>query len=258
MTEHSNFLTGLVSSGITTFVYSCSLTPFDVVKNSQISSVHTHTPMQIAKKLVNIGGIKILWRGLLPALVTQYSSNLAYYPLYEAMRPSLEKNLGFIGPGIAALICRTFSVCITLPIERFRTGVQGTGSGKLNLSTHGLKATLYRDLAFSFTFFMILENTYKYLKNDYPNSARTTSVIIASSAACLITHPFDVMKTKIQTRFCCFYGFDKNIYKAIGITYKEGGIKSLFIGLQPRFSKIVIGLVLYINVYEFFKKLLNF
>lgn len=254
MTEHSNFLTGLACSGITTFIYSCLMTPFDVIKSSQISAVKLRTPFHTAKNLVDNGGVKILWRGLGPALVTQYSANIAYYPLYEHLRPILEKNLGFVGPGIAALMCRAFSVCLTLPVEKFRTGIQGTGAGHLNLSTHGLRATLHRDLIFSFTFFMILENVYKIIKEEYPQSGRTISCIIASTIAGVITHPFDVVKTKIQTRYCCYNEYDKNTFQAMKVLYEERGIKNLFIGFQPRMTKIVTGLVIYINVYEFLKK----
>ena len=257
MTEPSNYWIGLGSSGLSTFIYSCALTPFDVIKNTQISSTKSTSPVFTGVNLIKNYGFRSLWRGFSAALLTQYSSNLVYYPLYEISRPKLESKIGILGPGFAAICCRLISVCITLPIERFRTGIQGTGHGRLTLTLHGLRATLYRDLIFSFTFFNIMENIFKAIKDDYPSIGRTISITVGAIVAGVITHPFDVIKTKVQTRYCCFSDFDNNTLKSLRSLQKDKGFYSIFIGIQPRMIKIVAGLILYINIYENIKILLN-
>ena len=256
MTEHSSFTVGFWSSGLSTLVYTCSLTPFDVIKNTQINSIQT-SPLVAAKNLLQRNGMKSFWRGMSASLVTHYSSNIIYYPLYEFLRPKFEKNIGWVGPGVSALICRFITVCSTMPVERLRTTIQAKGTGKLSFTTYGLRATLTRDLIFSFSFFMIMENMYNSLKENYPNSGRTISCSVAALFAGVITHPFDVIKTKIQARYCCYRHYDKNTYKALLHLWKTKGFKSLFIGFQPRISKIVFGLILYINIYEYIKKVIS-
>jgi solute carrier family 25, member 39/40 len=256
MTEPSNFWIGLYSSGISTAIYTFTLTPLDVIKNTQISSTQS-SPLKAIRQLVKSNGIKSLWRGLSASLLTTYSSNLIYYPLYEKTRPLMENEFGWIGPGISAIGCRFLAVLITLPMERFRTNLQGTGFKRFSLSSFGLKATLSRDLIFGFIFFMTMENLYDYLKHEYPNSARTISCSIGALSAGTLTHPFDVVKTKIQTKLCCYSYLDKHLYKGLDFLYKTQGYKALFIGFQARITKIVFGLVLYINSYEYIKKQLR-
>ncbi|OMJ89482.1 hypothetical protein SteCoe_8385 [Stentor coeruleus] len=255
MTEPASVKTALKSASFSTFVYSLCLAPFDVVKNTQISSVSKISPIQTAKILVKQTGVLTLWRGIMASSMSTFTSNVVYYPCYEFMKPKFQSVSENWGCGFAALTSRFIAVIITLPVERLRTSLQGTGQGKFKITFNGLRVTLYRDMIFSFTYFSLYENSYKYLKDEYPLMARSYSSFFSSFIAAVITHPFDVIKTKIQTRYCCFSDYDKNTLKALSSIYKEDGLRSLFIGAQPRISKIAIGLVIYMNLYETFKKL---
>ncbi|OMJ83890.1 hypothetical protein SteCoe_15119 [Stentor coeruleus] len=255
MTEPASVRTAIKSSAFSTFVYSLCLAPFDVVKNTQISSVTRMNPLQTATILVKKTGLKTLWRGLISSSISTFSSNIVYYPCYEYFKPKFLSLSESWGCGFAALASRLIAVITTLPIERLRTSIQGTGIGEFKITFNGLKVTLYRDMIFSFTYFTLYENSYKKLKNDNPLMARTYSSFFGSLISAIITHPFDVIKTKIQTRYCCFNEYDKNTLKAVSSLYKEEGLKGLFTGAQPRISKITIGLVIYMNLYEKFKKL---
>lgn len=255
MSEKTNFWTSVKSVSMSTLVYSILLTPFDVIKNTQISAYTSRGPITTMKFLVRDTGLKTLWRGVVASSISTFSSNIVYYPCYELTRIHLQQINETWGPGLAAIFSRSIAVLVTLPVERLRTSIQGIGKGKLELNTRGLKPTLYRDIIFSFTYFSIWENLYRYLKPYDFYLDRTFSIFIGSLAAAVLTHPFDVLKTKVQTRYEDFFEFDSKILKSLKTIYTNEGLSGLFIGSQARISKIVFGLVIYTNLYEFIKQL---
>ena len=255
MSENASFWTSVKSVSMSTLVYSILLTPFDVVKNTQISALTSKGPIFTMKYLIRDTGIKNLWRGVIASSISTFSSNIVYYPCYEISRTHFQQINETWGTGFAAMASRSFAVLITLPIERLRTSIQGIGKGKLEFTTKGLRPTLFRDIIFSFTYFTIWENLYKELKPYGLYFDRTFSIFIGSLAAAIITHPFDVIKTKVQTRYEDFSEFDSKILRSVKTIYNNEGLQGLFIGSQARISKIVIGLMIYTNLYEFTKQL---
>lgn len=255
MSENASFWTSVKSVSMSTLVYSILLTPFDVVKNTQISALTSKGPIFTMKYLIRDTGIKNLWRGVIASSISTFSSNIVYYPCYEISRTHFQQINETWGTGFAAMASRSFAVLITLPIERLRTSIQGIGKGKLEFTTKGLRPTLFRDIIFSFTYFTIWENLYKELKPYGLYFDRTFSIFIGSLAAAIITHPFDVIKTKVQTRYEDFSEYDSKILRSVKTIYNNEGLQGLFIGSQARISKIVIGLMIYTNLYEFTKQL---
>lgn len=198
------------------------------------------------------------------AMVAGATSNASYFLAYELLRPTAEHHLGPSGFIVAAGLSRLFSVTLTSPFEKLRTRLQAHGSAaKLQLSLsgfHGLKATFIRDLLFTSVYFGVMENMYKGIgaspdKND--NRARTISSLSGGLLAALCTHPFDVLKTKMQTQFCCYGAYDKTPLKALRNIVKDEGLGILMAGAGPRVSKLVPGLVLYISAYEGFKRMME-
>jgi hypothetical protein len=250
MTEAASFLTSVKSATMSTFVYSLLLTPFDVVKNTQISGVVRRNPFETTAMLYRQSGLKSLWRGLIAASFSTFSNNIIYYPCYEFAKPIFKEISPLWGNGLAAVCCRFIAVFLTLPIERLRTSIQGTGTGKFALTLKGFRVTLYRDVVFSFTYFTILENLYAAVKEHNFLLSRTACTITGALVAAVITHPFDVVKTKVQTRYCCFSHYDRNTIRAVRDVWRKEGWAGLFIGSQPRITKITIGLVIYMNLYE--------
>jgi hypothetical protein len=140
-------------------------------------------------------------------------------------------------------------------VERLRTSIQGIGEGKFELALKGLRVTLQRDIIFSFTYFTIWENLYKMIKPYEIQFDRTFAILVGSFSAALITHPLDVIKTKVQTRYLVFERFDKNTGLALREIFRNEGLAGLYVGSQARIIKIVIGLMIYTNLYEFIKNI---
>lgn len=169
----------------------------------------------------------------------------------------MDINLGSASPGISAMIARLTSVLLSSPMEKLKTSVQGTGSGQFSLFSsgfQGFRATVIRDLIYSGTFFSLLENTHATLKDKHYLFSRTVSCTLAAVTAVLITHPFDVVKTKLQTRNSHYYELEKNPFSALKYLCKNEGCHALTTGIWPRMGKLVLGVNIYINFYEFLKK----
>ena len=248
--------TVLAASSISTVIYAVVLNPFEVVKNTQIASYNHLSIPQTIRLIKAKSGFKGLWRGTVPAFLSTLISNLVYYSLYEELKPKADYYFQRLGPGLAAATSRAFSAAVASPVERLRTSVQGTGSGGFSLKTkgfQGLQATLYRDIIFSFSFFFLMENTYKVAK-EYP-LGRVLSTAFGGLVAVGVTQPFDVLKTKIQTNT---YSFKKrNSFYGVKKILLEEGFRGTCRGLAARQTKLVLGLVLYINTYELLKQFLS-
>ena len=254
MTDTASLWTSARSASMSTFIYSLLLTPFDVIKNTQISSFKHVSPYQTYKLLVKDTGVRTMWRGLLSASVTTFASNIIYYPCYELTKKQLKPYSETWSPGLAAILSRTLTVTLTLPVERLRTSIQSIGKGEIEFNLKGFRVTLQRDIIFSFTYFSLWENIYEVIKPFGFVMGKTFAIVVGSLTAALITHPFDVIKTKIQSRYEIYKLYDKNTVEAVRDIYGKDGIQGLYVGAQARVSKIVIGLMIYTNLYEHMKK----
>lgn len=262
MTERGHSKSAIMgASALSTFIYVSALTPFDVVKNFSIASFPPRTSLESFRHIISENKVRGLWRGFFPGIVSNATSNMVYYPIYESARPWADKHFGSLGSGVAGVLARAASVAVSSPAERIKTSVQGTGAATIVFNWKaftGLQATLYRDIMFSGAFFLIMENLYKKLSEQEVVGARIISSLVGGSVAVLLTNPFDVLKTKIQTQYCCFEDYENKPFKGMKSIAKNEGWRGLFWGVGPRLSKLVSGLVIYINTYEYFKSKLSF
>lgn len=263
MTEKGHSVLAIWTSSIfSSIIYSGIFCPFDVVKNSlQVNSYLKPTARSIISKILQIEGIKGLWRGLPQSLAINLTGNITYYTLYETLRPKTEELFGSLGFAVAGGASKLMSATLVSPVERMRTQIQGLGQGELKLSLagfRGIQATLMRDTLFSATYFTIMENLYIYLKPTHDEkNARLISSIVGGSLAVLLTHPFDVTKTMLQTRNCCYENYQTRPFAALKVIVQKEGLVTLTQGLVPRFTKLVPGVVVYISLYEMFKKMID-
>ncbi|CAG9328127.1 unnamed protein product [Blepharisma stoltei] len=258
MTERSESkLSVLASTCISSAVYAIVLNPLDVIKNTQIGSLNRLSVKHSIEQIISHKGLPNLWRGISPSLVSILGVNLVHYSLYEILRPPLDDWFGSLGSGLSAMVAKLTAVIVSSPIERFKTSLMGTGSGQLsfsNIGFSGLRVTLVRDVLFSGTFFLTMENLHKKHKDKHPNISRTLSCTTGAILATLITHPFDVIKTKLQTRNCCYSHLEKIPFSGIKLIVKREGLQTLTHGIWPRLGRLVLGVNIYINLYEYFKQ----
>lgn len=59
-----------------------------------------------------------------------------------------------------------------------------------------------RDITFSIVMWSILEKFYRKFKERSEFGARLFGAMLGSATAVVLTHPFDIMKTRIEVQYC--------------------------------------------------------
>lgn len=132
----------------------------------------------------------------------------------------------------------------------------------------GLGATVLRDAPFSALYWVGYENMKKHLLSafDIPNAEAHMVHIVCGGAsgmmAALLTHPIDVVKTRIQSQYNQeAASASKELKQSLTIRNvvqsitREEGMRGLFRGLLPRVAKVAPSCAIMISSYEFFKTL---
>lgn len=132
----------------------------------------------------------------------------------------------------------------------------------------GLKISLIRDVPFSGIFFPIYELCKRFFslclfynpENEnakrrvfYTALISSLSSVTANLTSCVITHPLDIIRTRV---FFQFYNKDKtqhytSISQAIGKIYEHDGFIGYFRGLTPRIMRKGLGNILAWGIYEY-------
>ena len=120
----------------------------------------------------------------------------------------------------------------------------------------GLKMSIYRDAPFSAIYWMLNEIIREKLKDSQYLGSFSRSFIAgatAGSLAALLTTPFDVIKTRIQTDTTSSSLGNKSLIQF----YHKEGLQSLFIGWQQRCLRTALACALMLGTYEFTKEQYN-
>ncbi|AMD19857.1 HCL294Cp [Eremothecium sinecaudum] len=246
-------------------------------------------------------GFTTLWRGLSLTLLMAIPGNVVYFSGYEVLKEKsfLRHNHPLLNPVFCGAFARMLAAATVAPLELIRTRFQSiprssTGISSLSmfkdllketrmeLSVHGYRAlyrglllTLWRDVPFSALYW----GAYEYYKQHYWIN---TSIIyrsksnsweyffngligggISGTIATLITHPFDVGKTRMQLEVLNSEKNDKkstggnkttNIFRFLNNIRRTEGIKALYTGLVPRVAKVTPSCAIMISTYELSKK----
>eukprot|EP01041_Mallomonas_annulata_P009220 gene9220-19118_t len=173
---------------------------------------------KIFSEILKKDGIRGLWAGAGTGLLQVVPSTVAYMIIFERLKErfaiSLPASYDNMIPGIAGGISRSIVVSIISPLDRIRTmQLNGTHGNFLSISKEiyksdgitgfykGWSSTILRDAPFSAIYWYSYEN-FKPRFNNYNLHDILTNFLSGSSAATIatiVTHPFDVMKTKLQT-----------------------------------------------------------
>jgi len=132
----------------------------------------------------------------------------------------------------------------------------------------GLKISLIRDVPFSGIFFPIYELCKRFYSaclmfNPSDETAKrrlfysalvsSLSSVSANLLSCVITHPLDIIRTRV---FFQFYNKDQtqhyqSLSQAIGKIYEHDGFIGYFRGLTPRIMRKGLGNILAWGIYEY-------
>ncbi|KAF7456233.1 Mitochondrial carrier protein [Cryptosporidium felis] len=236
----------------------------------------------VIKELYGHKGLSTFWTGLVPTMMFNIPSNMIFFNTYHYFL----NTLGF-GPGLAGVQARILTTLFVSPMEFIRTrsqaqigdelfsrvvGRAGSNSRlglcpnlfknyRLSQMWQGLCITIMRDAPFTALYWALTEKLRgKYVLESsrdrpYGRSLMLFSIAaLSGTAATLLTHPLDAIKTNIQT-----HGFNGHILGTKTISSKrivttllhKNGIRDLYTGIIPRILKIIPSCAISLILFEF-------
>lgn len=182
---------------------------------------------------------------------------------------------------------RAISATMVTPIELLRTRLQASHAndnmrivmhqigtemrdGGVGMLWRGLGATLWRDVPFSAIYFASYETGKQMLTGGGLGESRTGGFSqefaisfavgsVSGSIAALVTHPFDVLKTRLQADAINSVDGARRgagVVPALTQTVRMEGFAGLFCGLAPRLAKVVPASGIMIGSFEVVGRLL--
>ena len=272
-------LTFMQRLGAATFGAAAAATatnPFDVVKTRlQSGAQGSRSVVQVAVSIVAREGFPALYRGLRPTLFMALPSTGIYLTAYEYGRDYLSPSP--YAALVAGAVSRTMSACLVAPLEVVRTNLQaGSGAsgelgemvgivrrltsggrGVLGMWT-GIGPTLVRDVPFSAIYWGLYESGKQFAVESQPALASSKIGLpfllgaASGSVAAVVTHPMDVVKTRVQVGSDGMAVVLRNISQA-----PEGPLRVLFKGLTPRVARVTPACAIVISAFEFAKNLVG-
>jgi len=256
------FLAGSFSGTCSTLLFQ----PLDLLK----TKIQTHDGnkagmIRMTKDILIKERIRGLWKGLAPSIVRTVPGVGIYFSAMHVMKTNLcngkPSSMASLAIGVSArCIAGSIMIPVTVIKVRYESGMfhyRGIREAfhkiyakeGLKGLTSGILPTLFRDAPFSGLYLMMYQN----LKNGslWMNPFIGTSSlhflcgITAGCLASVITHPADVIKTKMQLspRKTTIWKTSVNIYKCYGM----GGFMT---GLAPRMLRRSLMASLAWTVYE--------
>ncbi|EGZ17847.1 hypothetical protein PHYSODRAFT_315024 [Phytophthora sojae] len=234
-------------------------------------------------RIVRLEGPLALYAGLPPTLLTAIPSTAVYFTSYELLLKRLKTTFPEQNHGLLAMAsgstARAAAATIFSPFELIRVQMQAVANahpfatyvwqvwqGGARQLFAGLGATLARDIPFSAFYWFGIETSKEYLTDRVPIAdpqRRRVSVafisgVLAGVLATVITHPFDVIKTRSQ-----LVVFSKDMAPAPSIRqllrqmWASEGARGMAAGLAPRIVKVAPACAIMISSYEATKQVFN-
>eukprot|EP00753_Platysulcus_tardus_P020168 PLAT7833.1.p1 GENE.PLAT7833.1~~PLAT7833.1.p1 ORF type:complete len:344 (+),score=136.18 PLAT7833.1:18-1049(+) len=247
----------------------------------------TLSSMDAMRSLIEEGGVRSLWRGLVPSLAMSIPAVGIYMTAYEQLRDrfyqspvltSFGKDVG--PPLLAGVLSRTLASVLTAPVElvktRLQAGVQRkTGPAAPSMASElrsigvaglfkGLTPFLLRDIPFSAAYWVLVEQARAFLSqpgvlplNDSSGRSHALAVnfiagLSAGSVAAAVTCPADVLKTRVQV-----LDGDVSVRAVAKDMYAQEGASAFLRGLGPRVARIAPSCAVVIASYELFKSVIQ-
>ena len=271
------------------FLIGTFLQPLEIVKVfsivnpmhlATIEQANFRTSFLISIKLIyQAEGLKGFWRGLVPALLRLAAGSAVYFEVLNRLNLQL-KNLDFTGVKsdfLSSSLARITSSFVCNPLTVIKTRFEMIGFNEYNnlfdafkkiQKQEGLKgffkgsaACMLRDGPFAGLYFAILNLTkYQLAPLNFSSASNTmTAGMVAGIIATTMTHPFEVLRTRLQVDMpsskCYKYGYDYgNIYQGLYRIWSREGMAGFGRGLLPRLMKKPLSNALTFTFFEIFKE----
>lgn len=266
------------------------------------STVRFNSTWDAFGKIAKMEGVTSLWRGISLTVLMAAPSNVVYFAGYESLRDwsPLRTTYPTFNPLLCGAFARVMAATTVAPLELMRTRLQSIPRSSRSTTTimmikdlikesrielsrdgyralfKGLEITLWRDVPFSALYWA----TYEFYKSRFWfHSSITTRTSthwdqfinsflggsISGSVAAILTHPFDVGKTRMQ--ISAINASNKarkqnttlqeskiGMFRFLKEISKNEGISALYTGLVPRVMKVAPSCAIMISTYEVSKK----
>ncbi|KAI0029669.1 solute carrier family 25 member 38 [Vararia minispora EC-137] len=274
----------LASGALSGFTSTVFLQPFDFLKTrqQQLHAAARPPVLRLARDVVVAEGPLGLWRGTNASLarnipgialymtgLSQVRSMLARTSMFSApegqRRLSTLPTLSHSGNMFAGAATRVAVGILLNPISvlkaRYESSLHSLPSlpaafrdlmraGPSEL-TRGLLASSVRDAPYAGLFVLSYEGMKRQTGNALPllpsSIVHTTSAATAGTLATLATHPFDVIKTKIQVRTEDQY---RGFLRTVVAIWKTRGLMGFLDGASLRLSRKILSSAIGWGVYE--------
>lgn len=258
-------------------------------------------------KISEIEGLSTLWRGFSITLLMVIPANVVYFSGYETFRDHspLRNTYPTVNPLICGATARILAATTIAPLELLKTRLQSIprsmngantqqmfkdllketkneiAAGGYKVLFKGLEITLWRDVPFSAIYWWSYELYKKNCWVDFSQQYLSLNLSsnwdffinsflggsISGTNAALLTHPFDVGKTRMQITMdienrkrntLVAHKGDKvsarGMFKFLYNIKQTEGYGALYTGLLPRVMKIAPSCAIMISTYELSKK----
>ncbi|DAZ98363.1 TPA: hypothetical protein N0F65_000682 [Lagenidium giganteum] len=233
-------------------------------------------------RIVRAEGPLALYAGLPPTLLTAVPSTAIYFTSYESMLRRLKEAFPDRNHGVLAMMAgssaRALVATIFNPLELMRVQMQASPNpmgfsvylrqminGGCSHLFAGLGATLARDIPFSALYWFGIETSKDLLSNtlpiDDPQQRQVATAfiagVVAGTGATVLTHPFDVIKTRQQLRRylpdASASARSPSSWELLQEAWRTDGVRGISAGLAPRVVKVAPACAIMISTYEFAK-----
>ncbi|CAG7847428.1 Solute carrier family 25 member 40 [Serendipita indica DSM 11827] len=230
-----------------------------------------------AIQVARFEGIRGLWKGVGTTLLIAVPSQSAYMITYDHLLNKVVPSVlptSALTPLISGIAARTIISSVASPLELLRTTLQSTPANLASPHTlssvlastrslvrsqgitalwRGLMPTLYRDVPFSGLYWASYETWKSTFRTKYNRTGAPyefMSGAISGTTAALLTHPFDVAKTRRQALVLSQEGVPTQTMRFLAKIARAEGVGALYAGIVPRLAKIAPACGIMIASYE--------
>jgi len=236
--------------------------PFDVIKTRQQQFLGKNTVYQAttatAKKIINEESIAGLWKGTSPTLVRIVPGGALYFffifHLTHATKTIKNNNLSGTDTFLIGALSRTLCTAILHPVSVVKTRFEGLGTASqykgtahalFHIAKHegirglfsGFITTVLRDAPYSGISYLVYDQSKTKLKAAISAPDPVINLLAAGFGgvvATLITHPQDVLKTRLQISPVHNSSQFWRSFPLIKEMYHQEGVAGFYKGLVPR------------------------
>ena len=238
----------LLPSSIGTVFATFAGNHFDIIKTRQMLG-DTQPLTQLLKGLVQTEGKSVLLSGMKPALLAGVAGNACYFLMYETLKARATEAIGPLGFGLTAFASRATAVALMIPVEVMRTRAYAGSSAALQQVSmfRGLQTQVWRDVIWSAVCWQVYETATPYLHSLglSDSVSAVVSGVSAGLAASVITHPLDLLKTRLQVDGV----MEESTVLGLKELWRTEGGRMFTLGLNAHCMKTAANMSVFIYIY---------